>query len=423
MAKGWSFGALTDALKSPAFTDFGTNVGATMKVGTFGIGSTTLPITASLDLANYPFVIGERLYVKLDNITNMPAEIKFAINWYIRISVLAASDLGVMLYMEDANGLVYTAHRRGAGSAQIAWNISQLLTAYGGSTWIPGKVGIGSTLTVNGQTVLNNTLDVGGASWVGATLSIGQRATGNFARNDLASINVGDSDSGLVGSGDGVLDLYCNNTLTARFQTNYLRVYGPVVSENADAFRIRINNNKSVIHRWDGTNYYLLVTNDGDPDGTWNGLRPFYFNGANGAVTMGHGVTVGGGFTVNNNAQVNGDLGVSSVLRVGNAMAIGNATYQGDGNINGSAWGGYLSNYIANQINNSNGNINLCAQWVRTGAANNFGAVGSGQLIIGAGWVMIGLNSANGQQNSSINLIGGRLQIYRNNGGWVDSAY
>jgi len=430
MAKGWSFGALTDALKSPAFTDFGTNIGATMKVGTFGIGSATIPITASLDLLYYPFVVGEHLYVKIDNVKNVPADIKFGAGWYIKIVVLGADDVGVMLYMEDANGLVYSAHRRNEGGSQPVWHVSQLLTMCGGSAWISGKVSIGSTLIVNGQTVLNNTLDVGGASWVGSTISIGQRASGTFARNDIASINVGDSDSGLVGSGDGVIDIYCNNVPTARFQANYMRVYGPVVSEDANAFRIRVNNNKSVIHRFDGSNYYMLLTNDGDPDGTWNNLRPFSFNGANGDVNMGHNVSVGGSINVGGSVNCSGSAQYGGNIQI--AWGGRGHTYQENGdivNVNGanySIFQSYGSNNLSGALswlyNNTNGNINNCAQWVRTGAQNNFGKIGT-QLIISAGWVLVGLNSANGNYNENMALIGGRLQIYRNNGGWVDSAY
>lgn len=55
-----------------------------------------------------------------------------------------------------------------------------------------------------------------------------------------------------------------------------------------------VHGNYGVIERNDGGNYFLLVTNSGDQYGSWNGLRPFYFNLANGNVTMGHNLTVSG---------------------------------------------------------------------------------------------------------------------------------
>ena len=48
-----------------------------------------------------------------------------------------------------------------------------------------------------------------------------------------------------------------------------------------------------VIHRNDGFNYYILLTNDGDALGAWNGLRPFSINNNSGAVTMNNGATIG----------------------------------------------------------------------------------------------------------------------------------
>lgn len=60
---------------------------------------------------------------------------------------------------------------------------------------------------------------------------------------------------------------------------------------------------------------------------------------------------------------------------------------------------------------------------VRWGAANNFGSLNqtSNQRTIDNGWFMIGLNGTGGQQNNSMNIIGGRIQVYRVESGWIDA--
>jgi hypothetical protein len=52
-----------------------------------------------------------------------------------------------------------------------------------------------------------------------------------------------------------------------------------------------------------GTNFYFMLTNANDQWGAYNGLRPFYINMSNGAVTMGNSAAVSGGLTVS--GQIN----------------------------------------------------------------------------------------------------------------------
>ncbi len=65
-----------------------------------------------------------------------------------------------------------------------------------------------------------------------------------------------------------------------------LDVVGQVTSRSANAFRLR-QNTYSVFHRNDNTNYYMLLTENGSPDGSWNALRPFIINNASGDVRIG----------------------------------------------------------------------------------------------------------------------------------------
>ncbi|MGY0830279.1 beta strand repeat-containing protein [Azospirillum argentinense] len=50
-----------------------------------------------------------------------------------------------------------------------------------------------------------------------------------------------------------------------------------------------------VIHRNDGGNFWLLLTNNGDANGDWNTLRPFQMNLTSGQMTFGHGAIVRSG--------------------------------------------------------------------------------------------------------------------------------
>lgn len=88
-----------------------------------------------------------------------------------------------------------------------------------------------------------------------------------------------------------------------------------------------------------------------------------------------------------------------------------------DGNLQGDIYGGYITNYINNRFNQ-------CAQWVRTGAQQDFGPIGRpapGKTVPG-GWVLVGLNGNSKESNQNMQLIGGRLQVWKPGVQWVDSA-
>lgn len=88
-----------------------------------------------------------------------------------------------------------------------------------------------------------------------------------------------------------------------------------------------------------------------------------------------------------------------------------------DGNIQGDVYGGYITNYI-------NDRFNQCAQWVRTGAQQDFGPIGrpAPGKTVPAGWVLVGLNGNSNEANQNMQLIGGRLQVWKPGVQWVDSA-
>ncbi len=70
-----------------------------------------------------------------------------------------------------------------------------------------------------------------------------------------------------------------------------------VISLTGDQLRYRASA-YTLINRNDNGNYYMLLTNNGDPDGGWNNLRPFRINLGTGDVTMEQKLNVGGALTV-----------------------------------------------------------------------------------------------------------------------------
>jgi hypothetical protein len=78
-----------------------------------------------------------------------------------------------------------------------------------------------------------------------------------------------------------------------------VRASGEFISTNANQARF-IQGDYGLIHRNDGTNYYMLLTDAGDQYGSWNSLRPFRINDPTGDIFLGgevltvkHGTNVG----------------------------------------------------------------------------------------------------------------------------------
>lgn len=95
--------------------------------------------------------------------------------------------------------------------------------------------------------------------------------------------------------------------------SGWVRYRGEVVSQSANGLRIAYNN-KGFFIRNDSNTTYFLLTNDNDPYGSYNSLRPLYINNDTGSVTLGHAVGIGGNLSVNgtfttaNSSLSNGQL-------------------------------------------------------------------------------------------------------------------
>ena len=72
----------------------------------------------------------------------------------------------------------------------------------------------------------------------------------------------------------------------------------PIISTYFQPIRFQQGNYSAFFHQ-DGGTFYTMLTNSGDPLGSYNGLRPFFIDLATGNVTMGQNVTINGTLAAN----------------------------------------------------------------------------------------------------------------------------
>lgn len=114
--------------------------------------------------------------------------------------------------------------------------------------------------------------------------------------------------------------------------------------------------NYSLLQYADGSNFYLLLTNSGDQDGSFNGLRPFSVNLASGFVTMQNGAAVYGGLTTD----------VSTVNSAGQARRLFSSTSGAtDQKISDTLTDG--TNWLFRLLNDAQTAANTWLQVVRSG--------------------------------------------------------
>ncbi|EBU8701642.1 hypothetical protein DL072_26975, partial [Salmonella enterica subsp. enterica serovar Kokomlemle] len=83
-------------------------------------------------------------------------------------------------------------------------------------------------------------------------VSIGRLGDGAFD-GSTPCINIGDSDSGFIGSADGVIDIYCNNA-----KVGYIDLDG--LHMNTD-----VSTNRNIILRGDDRKHIMMQDADGTP--------------------------------------------------------------------------------------------------------------------------------------------------------------
>ncbi|WP_336948716.1 phage tail protein [Serratia nevei] len=112
--------------------------------------------------------------------------------------------------------------------------------------------------------------------------------------------------------------------------TGVVKTNAEIQSTSADNYRL-IGGGFGSFWRNDGNRLYLLLTNENDQYGTFNEKRPFSVDVRTGVASFESGIHIGGNWPA---------ITTSS-----------GTTWHPDGNVQGSAWGGYLSEWLNNNIN------------------------------------------------------------------------
>ena len=141
--------------------------------------------------------------------------------------------------------------------------------------------------------------------------------------------------------------------ITLDVQNGNIKTAGEYIGLKADNLRIAYGG-YGVFWRNDGNQHYLMVTNKDDMYGTYNSLRPFYFNVTTGFVSCGHkltspilnatGTASGQGIVFNEKTAIGGAN--DSWLRINPHSQFSNGVYCGptgtlrhDGSLQRGGWG------------------------------------------------------------------------------------
>lgn len=241
------------------------------------------------------------------------------------------------------------------------------IAASGGKINLYGPVSTSSSITSQGEVVVNvngNNLRLNNG-----TQSVLHRTTPSYyyilttqagdplgLYNNLRPITI-DLNSGLtmLGHGariDGNLEARASATVAGTLSVSgdtalarnlvvsgSVTSIGEIITNAPNGLRLA-QDNYSIFMRNDGSNFWLLLTDQGNKYGWYNNLRPFSINLADGSVNMGHTVSVGGNLYMNG-----GDLRFNSAGSI--YMNGGDTIFNRDGNVRGAVWGGWLSNWAA----------------------------------------------------------------------------
>lgn len=224
-------------------------------------------------------------------------------------------------------------------------------------------------------------------------VSIGNIGTGAFD-GSTPSINIGDSDSGFIGSADGVLDIYCNNAKVGYIDNAGLHMLAGIATNN-DLVLQSDERRHIIIQNADGS-VRAYIYKDKDDTGIHinNGVDGSgdFVLGKDSILYVPYAVRAGGSKKLaiqsDNNSALNATFNLwgganrptvveldddqgwhlysqrnpdGSILFTvnGDIMAnrklnVGAATFSNDGNVNGSIWGGWLNDWLNNNLSRKN---------------------------------------------------------------------
>ncbi|EMK6301065.1 phage tail protein [Salmonella enterica] len=223
----------------------------------------------------------------------------------------------------------------------------------------PGSSTSGQTYTLYNSLMKPTAGDVEALSVNGGRLN---GALGIGTDNALGgnSIVFGDNDTGFKWHSDGVLGIYANNALVGYIDNSGLHMSvdvltnGAIRAGNAKKLSLTSNNNSTMtatFNLWGDANRPTVIELDDD-----QGWHLYSQRNPDGSIVF----------------TVNGDI-------TANTLRAGEAIYQNNGDIFGSAWGGWLSNWINNNFVRA---VRLGPQAISGGLWRDY-QLGGGNVVTG----------------------------------------
>lgn len=220
-----------------------------------------------------------------------------------------------------------------------------------------------STRKVNGKALTTDiTLtsgDIGALPVTGGKLN-GPLGIGTDNALGGNSIVLGDNDTGFKQDGDGILGIYANNALVGYIDNSGLHMSVDVLSNgairagNAKKLSLTSNNNSTMtatFNLWGDANRPTVIELGDD-----QGWHLYSQRNPEGSIVF----------------TVNGDI-------TANTLRAGEAIYQNNGDIFGSAWGGWLSNWVNNNFVRA---VRLGPQAISGGLWRDY-QLGGGNVVTG----------------------------------------
>ncbi|EJN3644192.1 hypothetical protein NPU13_000789 [Salmonella enterica] len=220
-----------------------------------------------------------------------------------------------------------------------------------------------STRKVNGKALTTDiTLtsgDIGALPVTGGKLN-GPLGIGTDNALGGNSIVLGDNDTGFKQDGDGILGIYANNALVGYIDNSGLHMSVDVLSNgairagNAKKLSLTSNNNSTMtatFNLWGDANRPTVIELDDD-----QGWHLYSQRNPDGSIVF----------------TVNGDI-------TANTLRAGEAIYQNNGDIFGSAWGGWLSKWVNNNFVRA---VRLGPQAISGGLWRDY-QLGGGNIVTG----------------------------------------
>ncbi|ELD9769192.1 phage tail protein [Salmonella enterica] len=223
----------------------------------------------------------------------------------------------------------------------------------------PGNSTSGQTYTIYSSLMKPSAGDVGALPVTGGQLN-GPLGIGTDNALGGNSIVFGDNDTGFKWHSDGVLGIYANNALVGYIDNSGLHMSvdvltnGAVRAGNAKKLSLTSNNNSALtatFNLWGDANRPTVIELDDD-----QGWHLYSQRNPDGSIVF----------------TVNGDI-------TANTLRAGGAVYQNNGDIYGSVWGGWLSNWINNNFVRA---VRLGPQAISGGLWRDY-QLGGGNVVTG----------------------------------------